>query len=82
MDIRKVKKLIELLEESGIAEIEIHEGEESVRISRDGSIPLPQTTANVPPVDEGSPLKNNRVLTKIYQMMITVMRVRLLLPQW
>jgi len=34
VDIRKVKKLIELLEESGIAEIEISEGEESVRISR------------------------------------------------
>ena len=34
MDIRKVKKLIELLEESNIDEIEIHEGEESVRISR------------------------------------------------
>lgn len=34
MDIRKVKKLIELLEESGISEIEIREGEESVRISR------------------------------------------------
>jgi len=34
MDIRKVKKLIELLDESGIAEIEINEGEESVRISR------------------------------------------------
>ena len=34
MDIRKVKKLIGLLEESGIAEIEIKEGEESVRISR------------------------------------------------
>ena len=34
MDIRKVKKLIELLEESSIAEIEIKEGEESVRISR------------------------------------------------
>ncbi len=34
MDIRKVKKLIELLEESDIAELEIHEGEESVRISR------------------------------------------------
>ena len=34
MDIRKIKKLIEFLEESGIAEIEIHEGEESVRISR------------------------------------------------
>ncbi|MEM7565190.1 MAG: acetyl-CoA carboxylase biotin carboxyl carrier protein, partial [Pseudomonadota bacterium] len=34
MDIRKIKKLIELLEESGIAELEIKEGEESVRISR------------------------------------------------
>lgn len=38
MDIRKVKKLIELLEESGIAEIEIHEGEESVRISRGSTV--------------------------------------------
>lgn len=37
MDIRKVKKLIELLEESGVAEIEIKEGEESVRISRYGT---------------------------------------------
>ncbi|KHF25138.1 acetyl-CoA carboxylase biotin carboxyl carrier protein [Solemya velum gill symbiont] len=41
MDIRKVKKLIELLEESDVAEIEIHEGEESVRISRSSSIPAP-----------------------------------------
>ena len=39
MDIRKVKKLIELLEESNIDELEIHEGEESVRISRHGSQP-------------------------------------------
>ncbi|MEE9356789.1 acetyl-CoA carboxylase biotin carboxyl carrier protein [Candidatus Vondammii sp. HM_W22] len=38
MDIRKVKKLIELIEESDIAEIEIHEGEESVRISRASAI--------------------------------------------
>ena len=38
MDIRKVKKLIELLEESDVAEIEIHEGEESVRISRASSM--------------------------------------------
>ena len=38
MDIRKVKKLIELLEESGIAELEIHEGEESVRISRHSAV--------------------------------------------
>ncbi|MBS0389367.1 MAG: acetyl-CoA carboxylase biotin carboxyl carrier protein, partial [Proteobacteria bacterium] len=34
MDIRKIKKLIELLEESGVAEIEIREGEEAVRIAR------------------------------------------------
>jgi acetyl-CoA carboxylase biotin carboxyl carrier protein len=34
MDIRKIKKLIDLIEESGITEIEIHEGEESVRIAR------------------------------------------------
>jgi len=40
MDIRKVKKLIELLEESGVAEIEIHEGEESVRISRQSTAPV------------------------------------------
>jgi acetyl-CoA carboxylase biotin carboxyl carrier protein len=44
MDIRKVKKLIELLEESGIAEIEITEGEEAVRISR-----FPQGTGALAP---------------------------------
>jgi acetyl-CoA carboxylase biotin carboxyl carrier protein len=41
MDIRKVKKLIELLEQSDVAEIEIHEGEESVRISRSGAAAQP-----------------------------------------
>ena len=40
MDIRKIKKLIELLEESDIGEIEIKEGEESVRISRYGDAPV------------------------------------------
>ena len=39
MDIRKVKKLMELLEQSGMAEIEIKEGEEAVKISRFGSHP-------------------------------------------
>ena len=52
MDIRKVKKLIELIEESGIAEIEITEGEESVRISRySGSAPV----AAAPPVAAAAP---------------------------
>jgi len=51
MDIRKVKKLIELLDESGIAEIEINEGEESVRISRYSSnapAPVQQFAAPAP----------------------------------
>ena len=49
MDIRKVKKLIELLEESGIAELEIKEGEESVRISRHSTTqPAVQMTAAAP----------------------------------
>lgn len=50
MDIRKVKKLIELLEESGIAEIEISEGEESVRISRYSPAPGQTAPATGPPV--------------------------------
>ncbi len=52
MDIRKVKKLIELLEESGIAEIEIQEGEESVRISRysqHAPVAAPQPVAAIAP---------------------------------
>jgi acetyl-CoA carboxylase biotin carboxyl carrier protein len=53
MDIRKVKKLIELLEESGISEIEISEGEESVRISR---YPKPGTvTATAPAAAPAAP---------------------------
>ena len=50
MDIRKVKKLIELLEESGINEIEIKEGEESVRISRAPSGAAAQMAYFPPPM--------------------------------
>ena len=61
MDIRKIKKLIELLESSGMTEIEITEGEESVRISRQGtaySVPsMPATpfpaSAPAPAVEAG-----------------------------
>jgi acetyl-CoA carboxylase biotin carboxyl carrier protein len=49
MDIRKVKKLIELLDESGIAEIEITEGDESVRISRNSSAGASATPVHTPP---------------------------------
>jgi acetyl-CoA carboxylase biotin carboxyl carrier protein len=50
MDIRKVKKLIELLEESGISELEISEGEESVRISRHPRSGMQQPMAMPAPV--------------------------------
>ncbi|MEZ5543238.1 MAG: acetyl-CoA carboxylase biotin carboxyl carrier protein [Pseudomonadota bacterium] len=55
MDIRKVKKLIELLEESQIAEIEIHEGEESVRISRTGPVPAAYYPPPLPPPVAAAP---------------------------
>ena len=71
MDIRKVKKLIELLNESGVAEIEITEGEDSVRISRQSrpakesalesqnySIPLKETPQNV---DEKQQSKTDKI---------------------
>ncbi len=48
MDLRKIKSLIQLLEESDIAEIEISEGEESVRISRASQVPVPQAYAPLP----------------------------------
>lgn len=53
MDIRKIKKLIELLEESGIAELEIREGEESVRISRASPAPA---AAMAPPLYSHAPM--------------------------
>ncbi|MGF1726596.1 acetyl-CoA carboxylase biotin carboxyl carrier protein [Photobacterium nomapromontoriensis] len=59
MDIRKIKKLIELVEESGIAELEISEGEESVRISRAVVAPVaaqPQMFAAPTPVAAPAPI--------------------------
>jgi acetyl-CoA carboxylase biotin carboxyl carrier protein len=48
MDIRKIKKLIEIIEESGIAELEIKEGEEFIRINRYSSAPAPVAYAPAP----------------------------------
>ena len=57
MDIRKVKKLIELLEESNINEIEIHEGEESVRISRGSNVvAAPAPVAHAAPAPVAAPI--------------------------
>ncbi len=48
MDIRKIKKLIEIIEESDIAELEIKEGEEAIRISRYSAAPAPVAYAPAP----------------------------------
>ena len=68
MDIRKVKKLMELLEESGMAEIEIKEGEESVKISRYGASPAPslmpaQSLVPQQPVSTPAPVATSPVVT-------------------
>jgi len=57
MDIRKVKKLIELLEESNVAEIEIREGEEAVRISRNytAGVPVPPPYYAPAPIPPAAP---------------------------
>ncbi|KOC91256.1 acetyl-CoA carboxylase biotin carboxyl carrier protein [Winslowiella iniecta] len=64
MDIRKIKKLIELVEESGIAELEISEGEESVRISRSPAnmgYPMMQQAYAVPAMQQQQPALANAV---------------------
>ena len=48
MDIRKVKKLMEMLEESSLAEMEIIEGEESIRLSKSSNIPNQNIVNQVP----------------------------------
>jgi len=53
MDLRKIKKLIELLEESELAEIEIHEGEESVRLIRSHPQPAPSQMVQLPAAAPG-----------------------------
>ena len=55
MDIRKVKKLIELLEESGISELEISEGEESVRISRHPRVGMQVAAPQPAPIVQAAP---------------------------
>ena len=47
MDLRKLKKLIDLVQESGIAELEITEGEEKVKIVKGGGLPVPPAVASV-----------------------------------
>ena len=61
MDIRKIKKLIELLEESGISELEIKEGEESVRLCRYSSAPAVATAPATIAVPQAAPATTPQV---------------------
>lgn len=54
MDIRKIKKLIEIIEESGIAELEVKEGEESIRISRYSANTVMAAPVNYAPAPQGA----------------------------
>ena len=56
MDLRKLKKLIDLVEESGIAEIEVTEGEEKVRITRSVAAPAVQTVYAAAPAPVAAPV--------------------------
>lgn len=63
MDIRKIRKLIELLEETGISEIEIKEGEESLRLSRHSSAPIEgnrvhYVSSPTPPVQQSTSINH------------------------
>ena len=66
MDIRKVKKLMEMLEESSLGEMEIVEGEESIRLSKSSSsTPQIQNVANTIPLNVNSPEEQQSTSTKI-----------------
>ena len=56
MDIRKIKKLIEMLEESNLTEIEIHEGEETIRLSRVATPTAAPMTVYAPPMAAAAPM--------------------------
>jgi acetyl-CoA carboxylase biotin carboxyl carrier protein len=55
MDLRKLKKLIDLVQESGIAELEITEGEEKVKIVKGGTVDVAQVSAPAPAAKAGAP---------------------------
>lgn len=65
MDIRKIKKLIEIIEESGIAELEIKEGEEFIRINRYSSAPAQVAYAPAPVAAQAAPVAAAPVEEKI-----------------
>ena len=62
MDIRKIKKLIEMLQDSDLTEIEVQEGEESLRIVRGSAQPLEVKTTSLSTASVSAPSENNEVI--------------------
>ena len=62
MDIRKIKKLIEMLQDSDLTEIEVQEGEESVRIVRGSAQPFEVKTTSISPASVNALSENNEVV--------------------
>ena len=62
MDIRKIKKLIEMLQESDLTEIEVQEGEESVRIARGNNQSLETKSTVIAPSVVSAPIENKEIL--------------------
>ncbi|MGB7290461.1 MAG: acetyl-CoA carboxylase biotin carboxyl carrier protein [Candidatus Macondimonas sp.] len=65
MDIRKIKKLIELLEESGLNEIEIKEGEESIRLSRNATSLSMTPVYSAPPLPQPAPMSTAEMMPAV-----------------
>ena len=65
MDLRKLKTLIDLVEESGITELEVTEGEEKVRIAKHSTLAAPQQTFVVPQAAPATPTTSSSVATSI-----------------
>ena len=61
MDIRKIKKLIEMLQDSDLTEIEVQEGEESVRIVRGSAKPFEVKTTSISPASVNVLSENNEI---------------------
>ena len=83
MDLRKIKKLMELLEESGIAEIEIKEGEESIKLSRHSQHQPLQNNQAVMPVMQAQPPITQEITPQAESIVEKSCQKEILLnPQW
>ena len=80
MDLRKLKTLIELVESSGIAELEINEGEERVRITRAGATAMQQVVAAPQPL--AAPAAAPTIVESVLPVLPNALPAHKMLPSW